>query len=77
MGKARKNSICGQGETLPGLEWKTAQEIGHRQALAAGFLQLGQAQRAFAAGDDDAVATDGQDAAGFTRLPRSAPSPRP
>ena len=27
------------------------QEIGHRQALAAGALQLGQAQHAFAAGD--------------------------
>ena len=41
-------------ETLPRRERKAGQEFAHRQTFAAGFLQLRETQRAFAAGHEHA-----------------------
>ena len=67
MGRAEKNSIRCHGETLAGLEVETTQEVGRRQALAAGLLQLGQAQRPGPAGHNDAVHAQSQHRSGLAR----------
>src|SRR5512139_3212931 len=52
-----------------------AQELGRRQAPAAGALQLAYAQRTFAAGDQDAAGVRGEHRAGRAALRRAACPP--
>jgi len=64
-GGEKANSSGRQGQATARANWHSGNELRHRQTLAAGFLQLGQTQSAFATGDHDTLFIDRQHNAGL------------